>query len=594
MKRDDTRGVTRRSVIKAAVATLSASLAAACSVSTTPAPSPTVTPPTPTLPPPRVTTAPSPSLAPATPTPSPVPPTPSPTPVTPPVLYVDNGNPRAADTNAGTEALPLRTIAKAVALAAERNARNMDVRVVVSPGTYRESVRFVATSAATDATIVFEAREGGTAIISGSDIWGDWHKESAANTYSHPWPYKWGLAPYPPGWQGNVVLKPIVRRREMIFLNGTPLTQVLSRPELKGGTFYVAEESGTVFLSPPMGVMIEGAIVEVATRAGIFSVKGARNLSVRGLTFTHDGSALDGTAAAFSDCTNLLVEDCQFPTNNWTGFGVHTSRGVVARNNTANGNGAIGMEAYQSKDLRYEANETSYNNWRGALGGFFSWATGGLKHLLVHGGVYRQHRSVGNHACGCWFDTDCMNIEVDDLFSSRNYGEGLFIEALQGPVTVTNSTICHNQQGPGVYTEGATNVTLQGNIIYDNGDAQIKALKGARAITDWETHKAQNSPAAHWTLQNNVIVGTNTKQNLIDVANSAAFLGTLDSDENLWFSPKKDYSFIIEQKGVRFDKWQSVSKQDGKSLLADPRFVAPEKDDFTPRDDSPLKNGKMP
>jgi len=584
--------MTRRDAIRGAVTAVVASLAAACSVSTPPAPSPTAVSPTLTPPPvlPRVTPAP-----PATPVPTPSPvPSATPGPPVPRVLYVDNRHPRAADTNAGTAALPLRTVAKAAALAGESNARNVDVRVVVFPGTYRESVRFVAVGAGTDALITFEAKERGMAILSGSDVWGDWHKESTGNMYSHPWPYKWGLAPYPPGWKGNVDLKPIVRRREMIFVNGTPLTQVLSRPEVKAGTFYVSEESATVFLAPPSGVTVENATVEVATRAGIFTVKGAHNLSVHGLTFTHDGSALDGTAAAFSDCTNLLVEDCQFSTNNWTGFGVHASRGVVARNNIANGNGAIGMEAYQSKDLRYEANETSYNNWRGALGGFFSWATAGIKHLLVHGGVYRQHRSVGNHACGCWFDTDCRDIEVDELFSGHNYGEGLFIEALQGPVTVTNSTICHNQQGPGVYTEGATNVTLRGTIIYDNGDAQIKALKGSRAIADWETHKEQNAPASHWTLENNVIVGTNAKQNLIDIANSAAFVGTLNADHNLWFSSKKSYAFIIEQRGVQFDKWQAVTKQDGHSLLADPRFVAPEKDDFTPRNDSPLKDTNQP
>lgn len=391
-----------------------------------------------------------------------------------------------------------------------------------------------------------------------------------------------------------MTLKPIVQRREMIIVNGTPLTQVLSRPEVKAGTFYVSEESATVFLSPPSGMAMESATVEVAIRAGIFRAQGLRHLAVRGLTFTYDGSPLDGSAVAFTDCTNLLVEDCQFPRNNWTGFSVHTSQGVIARNNVANDNGAIGMEAYQSKDLRYEGNETSDNNWRGALGGFTSWATGGLKHLLIHGGVYRQHRSVGNHACGCWFDTDCQNIEVDELFSGHNDGEGLFIEALQGPVTVTNSTICYNSGGPGVYTEGATNVTLRDNIIYGNGDAQIKALKGPRAITDWETHKGQNLPASHWTLENNVIVGTNAKQNLIDVANSAAFLGTLTSNNNVWYSPKKSYPFIIEQKGVLFDKWQSMTKQDGKSLLTDPRFVAPEKDDFTPRDDSPLKGADQP
>lgn len=517
----------------------------------------------------------------------------TPGPPAPLELHVDNSHPDAADTNAGTPALPLRTVARAAVLAGEGHARGEDVRVVVGPGVYRETVRLTGSGVGGDGSITFEAREGGTAIISGSDVWGNWRKGRRGEVYSHPWPYTWGLAPYPPGWQGNVELAPIVRRREMIFMNGVPLTQVLSQAEMEPGTFYVAEEVATVYLSPPPGVAVEGGTVEVAVRAGIFRGARVHNLRVRGLTFSHDGSPLDGTAAAFDDCTELRVEECQFRHNNWTGFGVHTSQGVVVRGNVANENGAIGMEAYQSKNLWYEANETSYNNWRGVRGDFITWATGGLKHLLVHGGVYRAHRSVGNHACGCWFDTDCREIVVDDLYTGHNEGEGLFIEALQGPVTVTRGTICHNG-GPGIYTEGATQVTVQGAIIYGNGDAQIKALRGPRAVTDWETQAKQNEPSSHWTLAHNVIVSTNDTQNLIDAANSEAFVGTLTANDNLWYSPGKSRGFVIEHRGVSFERWRAVTGQDGRSLLADPRFVNPDHDDFTPRFDSPLRNTSPP
>src|SRR5206468_12496783 len=136
--------------------------------------------------------------------------------------------------------------------------------------------------------------------------------------------------------------------------------------------------------------------------------------------------------------------------------------------------------------------ETSYNNWRGAMGGFFTWSAAGMKHFAIHGGIYRRHRAVGNQASACWFDTDCADIQVEQAFCSHNYGPGLYIEASEGPTSATDCIICHNERQAGIYTEGGANVTLDGNILYGNADAQIQALKGIRPVKNWETNEALN------------------------------------------------------------------------------------------------------
>ncbi len=579
MQNDERPRITRRTFVTRAAITLASLITAACgadnAVKRTPTPVQT--------PPP---------LEP----PFPVPPTPPPpTPNTlAQVLYVDTLDARASDANPGTADRPLKTIGKAAAMALDPALGSKSAWVMIAPGVYRESVALQPNDARAAASITFQAKENGTAIIAGSDVWTGWRTQGTTNIYTHTWPYKWGMAPYPAGWQGNVDLKPIVRHREMIFINGDPVTQVLSLADLKEGTFFVAEQSSTVTLVPPAGVQIENATVEVATRSGIFSVDGAQNLTVRGLVFMHDNTPVGGTAVTFTNCANTVVEDCKFLWNNWAGMtfqsaAPHISQSMTARRNIANNNGGIGLAAARIKDILYEDNETSYNNWRGARGEFYLWSNAGMKHLFIHGGIYRRHRAVGNQAPGCWFDTDCANIEIDQAFFCRNNGPGLFIEASQGPTYVKGCIICDNQSEAGIYTHGGSDVTLESNILYGNAETQIRAVKGVRPVKDWETNEALALIAERWTMRKNVIVGTDALPHLANIANGSGFFSTFVSDENIWFSPKKSGAFVVDEKSMDFSKWQSVSHHDANSQFIDPLFVSPENDDFRLRDTSPLQ-----
>ncbi len=581
---DRAPAITRRLFVQRAAILLGTLVTAACGAS-------------------QQTPAPATVRAPATPVAKPTaiaqPTAPTPTPTFDQTLVVDLAHPNADDANPGTDDRPLKTITKAADLAMQNNLRKVSTRVVIAPGAYRESPSIQAKTNLTDTPMRFEARQYGTVMIAGSDVWAGWKKQGTTNTYTHTWPYKWGLTPYPQGWEGNVVLQPIVRRREMIFINGQSLTQVLSTQELQAGTFFVSEPASTVSIVPPSGVAVETATVEVAVRPGLFFVEGAQNLTIQGLTFMHGNSPVGETAVIFNNCSNVLVEDCGFLWNNWSGMtfqsgGSKISRSVTARRNLANYNGAIGLEASHVNDLLYEDNETSYNNWRGALGGLLSWSNGGVKHLFIHGGVYRRHRAVGNRAPGCWFDTDCADIEVDQAFCSRNH-IGMFLEASEGPMSVTNSTIA-NSTSDNIFSEGGDHITLQGNIIYGGATAQIHVLTGVRPVDNWETKEHYDLVSERWTLRQNIIVGTDAAPRLVQIGNSVGanknlFLSTLVSDENAWFSPKESEAFNVNQKAENFSAWQTGSKQDATSRFVDPQFVDPAQDNFALRDTSPLRNG---
>jgi hypothetical protein len=193
-----------------------------------------------------------------------------------------------------------------------------------------------------------------------------------------------------------------------------------------------------------------------------------------------------------------------------------------------------------------------------------------------------------------WFDTDCANIEIDAAFCSHNH-IGMFLEASEGPMSVTNSTI-GNSTSDNIFSEGGDNITLQGNIIAGSATAQIHVLTGVRPVKNWETKENLKLVTERWTLQKNIIVGTDTAPNLVRIGNSAGankdfFLSTLTSDENVWFSPKGSDAFNVNGKAEDFSAWQSGWKLDTHSRFVDPQFVDPANDNFALRDSSPLRNG---
>ena len=48
-----------------------------------------------------------------------------------------------------------------------------------------------------EAPVVIEAREQGTVVLEGADVWTDWTPAGEPGTFTHRWPYTWGVAPNP-------------------------------------------------------------------------------------------------------------------------------------------------------------------------------------------------------------------------------------------------------------------------------------------------------------------------------------------------------------------------------------------------------------
>ena len=491
-------------------------------------------------------------------------------------LTVNPAAAAASDANSGTEARPLRTIARAAALAMDYNRRGVGVRVQIAPGVYRESVILPGTEGDTSAPIIFEAAKG-SATISGSDLWTGWRAGSPAGIYAHDWPHAWGVVPYPAGWDCCVVLPDRVRRREMIFVNGIRLSQVLSKDALRPGSFFVSEASRQVFVQPPSAVAMDDATVEVAVRSALFQVQRRTNVVIRGLSFTHDNSAIGGSSAvAVNNSTNVLIEDAVMSANNNRGLALADDERVTVRRTVANSNGFLGIAGWKLTSAVFMDSETSYNNWRGFDDGFKDWDPSGTKLMLLRDAAVIRHTLIGNLSYGLWLDTDCINVLLDSIVSTKNLNDGVFLEAVQGPISIRGSSIRGNARA-GIVVGNASNVDVRSTVISDNHVAQllISGNPDGRRFDDFRTGQRQLVQSTNWTVNGNTISAGLGDQVLVSTtlpaSNWQSFVDSLSSDENAWGLPvdRRGFRWV---NGVKIDcpTWRELTGQDRRSDCFDP------------------------
>jgi hypothetical protein len=489
-----------------------------------------------------------------------------------------------SDTNLGTPERPVKTIAQAAEMAMFNRRKGISTKVKIRPGTYREFVQITSVGPEMGASIEFQSPQVGAAILSGSDIWTDWRPDPTnLRIYVHPWQYRWGSCEHPRGWP---VIKDVGLRREMIFVNGTPLTQTLSQKDMKAGSFFVDEVNGVVSVWPPAGTSMVTSKIEVAVRPGVFESNAVSNLSIKGLVFEHANSCLStkpNAAVIISGGTNNLMEDAAILWNNWIGFDYWSTTNSMARRLVVNWNGEMGINGYRLKNATFENVETSHNNWRGAQGQFTTWEPSGGKFLRTHGATFRNYTAIGNQGRGMWFDTDNIDIVIDHATIEQNLVGGIDIEANLGPVRIQNSRICSNLK-EGIQGNQTIDVTLIGNVIYDNDKSEIMVSHSQSPSIgiNWETKEAFSSTSDHWVLSQNTIVGSKANQFVFGTVRPPnqgpnTFLSTLKSDDNVWFNPDKPDAFQIDPGApdrptqvLNFVQWQSITGQDKHSRFGPP------------------------
>jgi hypothetical protein len=493
-------------------------------------------------------------------------------------IYVDGTN--GSDSNSGTQTSPLKTIGAAASMAQTNNHSNIGSRITINPGTYRESVILNHNSKDTSLPTTFEAATNGTVIVSGATVYTGWQHYSAnQRIYTNSWLNNWGTC-------AQITICPfqqdIMMRQEMVAVNGTAMTQVLSLAQMVKGTFYVDVAGAQIYLWPQYGTKMSTATVEVASLPTIFEISGKSNIVVRGLTFQYANSCRD--SAAFwvtGSSTNILLDSDTFQWNN--GLGLKITNPVTyftVENSVSNHNGQSGYQESQTKYGLWQSDSASYNNWRGAQAAYYACNTGGFHASLAHNDTIDGLTASYNQSYGIHWDTDNANISATGVNATSNQMTGAFVEKDEGPITFSKSYFCNQSASTnvgGLVLRNSENITLNKSVVMNNVPAQIMVIgqAGGIEVTNWETGVSTNLITQNFSNTANTIQGSTSTQDVfsdsyLTGSDWTTFQSTLKSSSNTWWNADNSttpYMLPTPNKNSKddFSGWQSATLTDSTS-----------------------------
>ncbi|MGH7840692.1 MAG: right-handed parallel beta-helix repeat-containing protein [Candidatus Binataceae bacterium] len=299
-----------------------------------------------------------------------------------------------------------------------------------------------------------------------------------------------------------------------------------------------------------------------------------KGLTLSGLTFLKNKDVYQGGAAVSLEqnaSRGLNVQNCAFLDNGWAGLTIGYWNDVKIKKFIGSGNGENALSVYRVQNLVETEVTLTGNNVVGYAHGYIGDDANGEKLLRIHGGTLSNVTATDNLTGGVWFDTDNENITVRHLVSERNLTNGFFCEATQGPITLTNSVIAYNGYS-GIVTGNCQSLTVTNTVIYGNVKAQIQpASSGPRTFNNYVTGAPVSVFNKNWTLTNDQI-GTQAKYpggylwgNAMADRDWPAFLLSLTSNSNDWYSPNNPYPFALPTNTTHFAGWQRYTRQDRAS-----------------------------
>jgi hypothetical protein len=498
-----------------------------------------------------------------------------------------------SDSNPGTEDLPFKTIGYAASQALANNYAGKGTHVWINNGTYRESISISGSKSETSWPITFEAIDHGQVTISGGVLYTGWTAYSGnSSIYTNVWDNTWGTCATVTGCSTATYPQPeIMLRREMVAVNGTVMTEVLSLTQMVAGTFYADTTNKTIYLWPPSGTDMATATVDVATEPSLFSIDGFSNLVVRGIVFQYANScrsnaAVQVTGGKTYSPTNILFDSDTIQWNNGQGLALnYPITYFTVENTSALHNGDSGFQGYNTEYGLWQNDVVAYNNWRGAQGAYYACNVAGFHSWEAHTDDLDGFTAQYNQAYGIHWDTDNVGITGSGIIASQNLEPGLDIETNQGPFTFTGSYVC-NQAGSlsegGIAVRNSEGVSFTNGVLYNNNGSQISisGTAGGITITDWLTGEVYDLVTQGMVNKNNVIEGIGMSQLLFSdpILNGldwTTFLIGFDSNDNTWWNATTttgDWVVPVPSTSTaeNLAGWQATTLQDLASTFAAP------------------------
>src|SRR5882672_1415322 len=498
-------------------------------------------------------------------------------------LYVDTV--KGSDSNSGTQSKPLKTIGAAASAAQTNNQSSIGTKIIINPGTYRESLSLAHNNKDTSLPITFQAATNGTVIVSGATVYSGWGTYSLNNSiYTNGWTNNWTVCPQLSScpFQQNIMM-----RQEMVAVNGTVLTQVLSLGQMLQGTFYVDESANQIYVWPKSGTNMGTATVEAASLPTLLLIQHKSNIVIRGITFQYANTCRASAAVVVQgSSSNILFDTDTFQWNNGQGLAIENpTTYFTVENSISQHNGDAGFQESQTKYGLWQSDTTSYNNWRGAQGAYYACNTGGLHAWEVHDDTINGLTVSFNQGYGIHWDTDNANISTSGINATSNLMSGLFVEKNEGPFTFDKSYVCNQNSSMavgGLVLRNSQDVSLTNSVLMNNLPNQITiiGLLGGILVTNRETGLSTNLFTQNFTNQSNTIQGNTSSQGLfkdsyLNGLDWTNFQITLKSSGNTWWNSQNSTTpFVvpIPKKGTKndFTGWKAATLQDSSSSFKQP------------------------
>lgn len=440
--------------------------------------------------------------------------------------HVDGGAGNAADTNAGTEAAPWKTISRA---AAAKELLPGDT-VLIHSGVYREHVA-IKVSGEPGKPLVFAAAPNSRVVIKGSEIVrGAWArvqgdakaKEPYPNAFTGVWKIQLDdryftdpdfAASYTDRakrWVSQVFIDDAQALQRIgpdpVYANepyaklacvGRDLSDIIV------DSFYFDAADQTLYIKH-MGDP-SWFNIEVGVRGFGLTATKVHDVVIRGLEVRHNRQpGGQWPMASLSECDRVLVEGCGFYQADFCGLSVGRSRNCVVRDCEMAYNGNTGFSFGQSEDCTLEDSRILFNNTRRFHAG---WHAGGLKCIPANRRITVQRCEVAYNIAsdGIWFDAENADIRILDNVSHHNDGCGVFFEINPGGGIIANN-LCYANRGRGIYVSGSQKTWVVHNTVAGNG-AGIVCMPREDPFTLAEVNVLNNLLIRNYVTQDTITRG---------------------------------------------------------------------------------------
>ncbi len=347
---------------------------------------------------------------------------------------------------------------------------------------------------------------------------------------------------------------------QMVFRDGTPLTEVDSKAAVSSGEFFFDTASNSLYLGDnPSGHTTE---ITIMRRALMVNVNAASGTVIRGIGFRRYGSIENPSVSPYyfaQVMTNTNVNNVTFEKNMFyqgasRGLFVGNSTNIIVRGNVFQSNGMNGFDMNKATGTLFEQNQVLNNNAEHySTTSSTSQVIAGSKVANSAGGIIQDNIFDGNDGQGWWCDVACANFKVVRNIFRNNSKEGIFYEISDTGIIASN-LIYNNGRGIAV---GSANTKIYNNTVVSNGTGIIVYDDSRDGGTNGAIGPPPIGPnSVNDQVVNNIIATTNQadrcgQTNLMDACDAGQtngaqmFPSASSMDYNLYLRPSSTPTILL-------------------------------------------------